>query len=361
VTPARLLLVLGGMLGLLAGLAAGLVRLGWLPPLLPDLAALHGPLMVMVFLGTLIPLERAVALGRPWALAAPALSAAGGLGLLLGLPHLVAGAALCLGALGLVLILALLTRREPALHMVLLLGAAAIIAAADLAWLGGAPVSRVAWPWAAGLVLTIAAERLELSRLARPPTWARTLLVGLALLLALSLGLQTRLPALGQGLLGLSLVGIAAWLLRFDLALRTLRGSGLPRFVAACLVPGYLWLGLAGLLVLGLGPQLAGPLYDAQLHAVFVGFVFSMIIGHAPIVLPAVLRVPIPLRRLSWLPLVLLHGSLLLRVAGDLHAAAEARACGGLLDVVAIGLFLVVTAGSALRARQVALARAAQQ
>jgi hypothetical protein len=53
-------------LALLAGLWAGLLRLGWqLPPLLLQLPAQHGPLMVSGFLGTLISLERAVAtLGR---------------------------------------------------------------------------------------------------------------------------------------------------------------------------------------------------------------------------------------------------------------------------------------------------------
>jgi hypothetical protein len=49
-------------LALLAGLWAGLLRLGWLLPSLSlRLPAQHGPLMVSGFLGTLISLERAVA------------------------------------------------------------------------------------------------------------------------------------------------------------------------------------------------------------------------------------------------------------------------------------------------------------
>ena len=63
------------MLALLTGLWAGLARLGWAVPLpRPGFSSLHGPLMVSGFLGTLISLERAVALGRPWAYAAPLLS-----------------------------------------------------------------------------------------------------------------------------------------------------------------------------------------------------------------------------------------------------------------------------------------------
>lgn len=55
------------ILGLLAALWAGLMRLGWsLPALTPSLAMLHGPLMISGFLGTLIALERAVAIKLKW-------------------------------------------------------------------------------------------------------------------------------------------------------------------------------------------------------------------------------------------------------------------------------------------------------
>ena len=60
----RLPLIALGMLALLAGLWAGLVRIGWgLPPLQPTLPLVHGLLMVSGFLGTLIGLARAVAGG----------------------------------------------------------------------------------------------------------------------------------------------------------------------------------------------------------------------------------------------------------------------------------------------------------
>lgn len=68
------LLALGG-LSLIAGIWAGLVRLGWRLPV-PSVAAMsdHGALMIGGFLGTLISLERAVALARGWAYAAPLLT-----------------------------------------------------------------------------------------------------------------------------------------------------------------------------------------------------------------------------------------------------------------------------------------------
>ena len=66
--PRRLALVVLAGVALLAGMWAGLVRIGWsLPTLQPDLVSLHGPLMLGGFLGPVIGLERAVALGRAWA------------------------------------------------------------------------------------------------------------------------------------------------------------------------------------------------------------------------------------------------------------------------------------------------------
>jgi hypothetical protein len=88
-----------------------------------------------------------------------------------------------------------------------------------------------------------------------------------------------------------------------------------------------------------------------MLHAIFVGFVLSMIFGHAPIVFPAVLWVPLAYHRTFYVPLVLLHLSLLLRVGSDLTGWWAGRQWGGLLNAVAILLFLVNTARTIRGAR----------
>jgi hypothetical protein len=86
-SKARFPLMALGMLALLTALWGGLVRLGWsLPVPWPTLFIAHGPLMVCGFLGTLIGVERAVALGAVWPYAAPLLTAVGTLALLSGLP-----------------------------------------------------------------------------------------------------------------------------------------------------------------------------------------------------------------------------------------------------------------------------------
>ena len=93
------------VLALFAALWAALVRVGWKLPTLPTpIAGQHGALMVSAFLGTLISLERAVALQKRWAYAAPAFSALGGLALMMGLPVEVGRGLMALGSLGLVFI-----------------------------------------------------------------------------------------------------------------------------------------------------------------------------------------------------------------------------------------------------------------
>jgi hypothetical protein len=78
------------------------------------------------------------------------------------------------------------------------------------------------------------------------------------------------------------------------------------------------------------GALYAGPYYDAALHAVFVGFVISMIFGHAPIIFPAILGVPITYQRGFYVHLILLHLSLIIRLLGDLTTQLDIRRWGGL-------------------------------
>ncbi|HJQ89689.1 MAG TPA: hypothetical protein VJ820_19765, partial [Propionibacteriaceae bacterium] len=68
------------------GMAGGLARLTPLPVSIIALA-LHGPLMVSGFFGTVLSLERAAALERRWAHAAPLCAAVGGVLLVAGFPR----------------------------------------------------------------------------------------------------------------------------------------------------------------------------------------------------------------------------------------------------------------------------------
>lgn len=347
-----------GALALLAGLWAGLLRLGWpLPAVGPGLAAAHGPLMVGGFLGTVVALERAVALGRTWGFAAPALGGLGGMLLVAALPGAPASALLTLSSLLLLLIFLRLFQRRPEWPAGLLALGAGLWLGGNILWLSGSPLPVVVPWWAGFLVLTIAGERLELAQLLFPPR-VQAGLVGTSGVVALGLALSLVAFEAGVRVAGLGLLALALWLLRFDIARRTLRRTGLPRFTAWCLLLGYLWLGLSGLLWLVGAEQLHGGLfYDAMLHTIFVGFVFSMLFGHAPTIIPAVSGVMVAYQPRFYLHLALLHASLALRIVGDLAAEPELRRWGGLLNEAAILLFLLFTVLAARQAGHGPLAR----
>lgn len=346
---ARALLALPAGAALLVGVDAGLSLLDAWPPFPSGrLGDVHGVLMVIGFVGTLIALERAVALGRPQGYAAPVLLGAGALLLLPPATGEVGGWLLVAGSLALcVLYVPLWRRQRDDAVLISALGAVALLGGA-LLWRGGADTAQ-AMPWLAGFViLTIAGERLELARLAMPPTAGRDLVL-LGTGLAVAVMAITLFPAVGGALLGLVLLGLAAWLVTHDVARRTVRGSGLPRYAAACMLAGQVWLVVAGAIWLVSGATLEGPSYDAVVHAVFLGFTISMIMAHAPSILPAVTRVALPYRPVMYVPWALLQASLVVRLwGGDAMGSELARRVGGMGNAVAVLLFLVVAVGSAV-------------
>lgn len=336
---------------LLAGLDAALMLLGLPAPVSAErLPVVHGMLLVLGFVGTLIALERGVALRHPAGFAAPVGLGLGGLLLISPVPLTAGRAALCVGALALVGVYVPLWRRQRDDAVAVQALGAVLAAGAALLWLAGVAVATLL-PWLVGfVVLTIGAERLELARLAMGPRAGQTFLV-------LSAGLITGVvvallwPGPGYALLGLALLALVGWLAVHDIARRTIRSTGLARFTAGCLLAGYGWLAVAGACWLVSGAAPDGPRYDAIVHAVFLGFTLSMIMAHAPVILPAVLRRPLPYHPLMIAPAVLLHGSLALRLwAGDARGGHLAWQIGGLLNVIALLLFVGVAAWSSLRA-----------
>ena len=341
-----------GIASLFCGVWAGLLMFGWsLPDGRANLIELHGSLMVFGFLGTVISLERAVALRRAWGYLAPAGTIAGTTLLFAGVRQGVGELVLLLAGCVLAGLFVVIMRVHASAPTATLLLGVLLWIAGDALWLRGDPLVQVVPWWAGFLVLTIVGERLELAAMSRLTTFGRAAFVALTLLFLAGLAVSATDVDSGMRVGGAALLGYALWLARFDIARHTVRRHGLPRFVALALLPGYLWLGVAGALWLRDGAPVAGFAHDAGLHALFLGFVFSMIFGHAPVIFPGVLGVAIPFRRAFYLHLALLHAGLALRVGGDLAESYDAARWGGLLNATAIGLFLVATMGSAAHAR----------
>ena len=303
----------------------------------------HAALMIGSFMGTVIAVERAVALRRRFAWAAPVLSAAAGIALLAGARGAGAGLLVAAGAVFVAVNLVLLQRQSADHTRLLLASAVAWFVGHVLFAAGAAPATVVPW-WFTFLVVTIAAERLEMTRLMRRRPGANAAMQALLAAQFAGAALAGVAPASAGVLYGSSLVLLAAWLLAFDIARRTVLAAGLPRYMAICLLGGYGWLAVGG--AAWAAKALGAPWRDGALHAIGVGFVLSMMFGHAPVFLPAVARIKLQFGRVFYVPLAVLHASLLLRL-GPGSFDPGWRAMGSAGNAVAIALFALTVLAAA--------------
>jgi len=376
----RILLILPAGLSLVAAIDAGLFRIGWPFPLpQPDLPLAHGPLMVCGFLGTLIGLEKAVALGKTWAYLGVAATAAGGVGLIVATHATLPRLLFLVGSLGFVSVSATFLARHRTAANAFVLAGALLWSVANALFLLAWPIFAVVPAWMGFLLLTVAGERLELNRLLSPSRSSRfaffvavASVVGAILLAGIAFARGGSVVFVEGGnrftssgfdhalrLLGFSCAATGLWLLSNDMARVAWKRPGLSRFMAVSLLAGYVWLTISGGLSILHGAVVAGETYDAVLHSFFLGFVFSMIFAHGPLILPAILARPLEFHPRFYVHLALLHAGLALRLVGDLADLAWARSWGGLLNAIAILLFLLSTAlrmgmGTSQRATTVA-------
>ncbi|MFA9443726.1 hypothetical protein [Egicoccus sp. AB-alg6-2] len=240
-------------------------------------------------------------------------------------------------------------------HLVVMAVGAVTWVAAAAWWLAGAGPVRITPLLAAFLVLTIIGERLELSRLTLPAPASRRRFLGAVALFVLGVALTPFRLGTGLVLGGLGMLGQVAWLWRHDLARRTIRRPGLPRFSATCLLAGYVWLAVSGGLWVAMGLGARGPLlHDALVHSLFLGFVLSMVMGHAPIIVPAVLRTSLTYHPVAYVPLALLHVSVAVRIGADLVGSFPGRLAALHGNVTALALFVVLTVWAVRRTPRLA-------
>lgn len=334
-----LLLAIAGS-ALLSGIYAGLIRLGLvLPSTLEITAIAHGPLMINGFLGTLISLERGAALEKVWTYMAPASFAASILLMITG--HLaLSGYLLIIGSVTLFLIMIYLCKLQAVSHHVIMAAGAACLMIGNILFILHFPIFELIGWWIAFPLLTIFGERLELNRITRPPASAVKLFTVLIFVWVVTLiGLHVSRDLFwtaGSAVL----IAIAVWLIRYDVARRTIRSVQWTKYSAWSLLTGYGWIVIGGVLGLIYHLPIAGPQYDAILHIYFVGFVFSMIFAHAAVIIPSLTGKMVPYSNYFYLPLTMLHVFLLLRVLGDLMFYYPLRLIGSYGNTAAIILFL---------------------
>lgn len=344
------ILLIGGAVSLIVGVLGGLGRLGWqVPELAHRAAGQHGPLMIAAFFGTVISLERAVALGNRFVYVAPLASATGGLSLIYGNTPL-AMTGLALGAVVFIIAsLQVLQKLFAMFTVTLKIGADCWLIGTLVWWSTGSLWLATPW-WISFLVITIAGERLELTRFLPTPPIAKGLF-GVAIgLILLGASIAMAVESIGLKIFSAGLLGLAVWLIRFDIARHNLRQNGITGYMAACLLSGHVWLGVAGLLGLTGGFSVGDAWRDGTLHAVSVGFVFAMVFGHALVIFPALAKIRVSYHPLFYVPLGLLHVSMLVRLGGSLGDNFSARHWGGWLNAAALIVFVMTLTWRAIAA-----------
>ena len=343
----RIPFMLAAVFNLIAGIWAGLIRLGWDLPLAP-VAVHHGAVMVGGFLTSLIALEKAIPLKRNIALVVPVISA---LSLLIVLPgYYHAGLYfLIAGSIGLFIIHAYYLYLHPRdlSIMLMMVGAGCLIT--GNAMLIQKQFYPAAFPWWMGFLLfTITAERIELSKFLPVSAKTKNLLVGfMALFLA---GVIIPFHGVGKYLSAIAMICIAVWMLRHDVMRIGIKKEGLTRFSSIALLIANGWLIINGVLLIAM-PDTAYS-YDILVHSFFIGYAFAMIFAHGPIILPGVLGItnkPYHPVLYGWLFLV--QGSLLLRLIADSLFSIEGRKLSGIFSGIGILLYFVTLVVMVVRAQ----------
>ncbi len=269
---------------LLVGLAAGLARAGWDASFLPSagLAFRHGVLLC-IWMTALAGLERAHRQGMLYALCPLALALSGGW--MIAEPFARGPFVLLLLATLLLLVSNIVGARARATEVstcrivgsaFLLVGNALLFPdmpshAVTSWWLGAALFYLLGLHLEGRTAVLTSGDRLLFYALIVPT------LLG-ALLKNYALGSEfidpySVTPSMrwgGDRLLGLVMCAAAVWLFVRD------SGDGWQRL---CALGGGFFLALAGGLALYTGEILAGPLYEAIVHAFFVGFAFSLMLA----------------------------------------------------------------------------------
>lgn len=324
------------LVSLIIGVLAGLFRMGWIIPLGP-VAGEHGALMVGSFLGTLICLERIVALKKNGLYVVPVLSGSSLIFFLMDQP-LIAFILLTVGSLGLIYIYVdLINRFKEYYFYIMMIGGICWAVGNIIMIINPFYPASAPW-WIAFILLTVFGERLELSKfLPQTKRKKQTMIVAIAIFM---IGLVVPYHTGGNYISGVGIIAMALWLLKYDIARKSVKSHGMHRFTGSLLLAGYFWMIVCGvLLIYDFGSLFH---YDAMLHAFFLGFTFSMIFAHAPIIFPGVAGLTIrPFHGSLYVWAILLQITLALRLIFDLLNSSGMRKVFGMANGIIILFFFV--------------------
>jgi len=327
------------LFGLLMGIVGGWIRLGYIALPIATAAVSHGLLMVGGFMGTLICLERCLVMKYKAWLLAPILGLLATVLFLSGYEK-IGMYFLTLESVALFLVMYIQTVKHRLSELV-------VLCIGSICWLignilviktGFVPVATT-W-WIGFVLLTIVGERLEFGKFLPNPRWSKALLH--TLLTAFFVALIVPFHEGGNWILGSCAVVMGMWLLRFDMARISVRKGGYHRFIGLGLIISYVWLVMFGLVLCLIYSH--PYFYDLFLHIFFLGFAFSMIWAHAPIILPTVFkRTRTVFHPVLWPFWILFQISLLGRMLFSLLKYTDGRSWFGILNGwVVLAMFVMM-------------------
>jgi hypothetical protein len=342
----RLPFIIFAFINLLMGMLAGLIRIGW-DFSITSMAIHHGAIMVGGFLGTLILLEKVIPLKKKILFLFPVVNA---FSLLIVVPGFYQWglAFLLIGSIGLLIVFLLYFKRQPndLSLAIMIIGACCQIGGHVM--LISKQFYPMAFPWWMGFILfVIIGERVELSKFL--PVSKRNKMMLIGFLSFFLIGLLLPFHGIGKYFSGSALLLVAMWLMRHDVISIAIKKQGLTRFSGMALLVACISLMFTGLFLIIL-PDVPYA-YDAIVHTFFLGFAFSMIFAHGPIILPGVLGFNVkPYHATLYVPLITLILSLCLRIHADLSIVPYSlRLWSGWISVGSILLYFILLITHTLR------------
>ena len=343
----RLPIILFAMFCLLSGLWSGLNRIGWNLNI-TSVSAHHGAIMVGGFLGTLIALEKIIPIKKKILYLIPVVNASSVFFFFLNQPRISIYVLIASSTALAFVFLYYFRKQRTIIYALMFIGA--------ICWVTGNILLLtkffypLAFPWWAAFVLfIIAAERMELMKFRPVSRFNKNIFV--IMLLCFVIGVLFSFHGAGNLVCGLSLIGVSLWLLKNDMIGINIKKNNLPKFTAISLLMGYVCLLLTGIFFFSLSDQWLT--YDAIVHTFFIGFVFSMIFAHGPMILPGILGISVtPFNPILYLWLVVLHISWLIRIFADVLIELEVRKISGLLSAFAMLSYFITMALLTIRSQR---------
>ncbi len=357
----RFVILLFAGIAAIAGTVAALSRSN-LPTIInrAPLADAHGAIMVFGFLGTAISMERSVAFragsaSKPkWGFIAPILSALGVFVFMGEMLRIVPMPAVwqlypaTLWALSMLMLSAVyigIWFRQHSMSVIIQVMGSFVGFCGAALWARGINASILAPWWMVFLTLTIVGERLELSHATVLDGHVEPTLLSATIAIVLSLPIQLMMPSIGFVCFGLSMGVLLVTMLINDTARRTWNKPRLTGFMGTCMLVGYVWAILASL-VWVFAPN-GGTDYwaDFSIHALAIGFVLSMVAAHVCVIVPAIVRRPMPYHWVIWIPWGILQLGLLLRFIGTVQTVTLLWQVGDAINVAGVLCLMICIVG----------------